>query len=76
MEDKLYLSYFNDLASHDPATKKQAAMKIVETLSVSEALSKHDYSQYDEKIQKMLEKFMKGDLGKEVSPDLNYTLKK
>lgn len=43
MEDKLFLTYFNELSSHDLETKKQAALRIVETLNVTEALEKRKF---------------------------------
>lgn len=77
MEDKNFLEYFHELASPDLAVKKQGAYKIVETLTVGDALSKpSDYSHLDEKIVKMLQKYMKGDLGESVSANLNFALKK
>jgi hypothetical protein len=77
MDDKLFLTYFNELSSRDLDTKKQASLKIVETLKVTEALEKHkDYSHLDEKVLKMLKKYLKGDLGAKVSPDLTFTFKK
>ena len=42
MDDKLYLTYFHELASLDITIKKQAAIKIVETLNVSQALETDD----------------------------------
>lgn len=77
MDDVNFIDYFHDLSGHDLNVKKQAAYKIVETLAAAEALgSQKDYTQYDERIQKMLQKYMNGDMGTGVSPDLSYTLKK
>lgn len=77
MEDKYFLGYFHELSSQDLVAKKQAAYKIVETLTVTDALGKtKSYEHLDAKVLKMLQKYMSGDLGAKVSTDLNYALKK
>ena len=68
MEDKNFLEYFHELANKDVGVKKQAAYKIVETLSVHEALGKDkDYSHLDEKVLKMLQKYLQKDFGDKAS---------
>lgn len=77
MEDKNFLSYFHNLSSQELVTKKQAATKIVDTLTLTEALSSpSDYEHLDSKILEMIKKYLSGDLGDKLSADVNYTLKK
>jgi hypothetical protein len=77
MEDKNFLDYFHELADSKIEVKKQAAYKIVETLSVHEALGKDkDYSHLDEKVLKMLQKYLQKDFGEKVSADINFTIRK
>ena len=77
MEDKHFVSYFKDLGSTDVQAKKQAASKIVNTLILTEALSKpSDYQHLEEGVLKLIQKYLSGDLGEELSADSNYTIKK
>lgn len=91
MEDKDFLGYFGNLGSsntHDEI--KQASINIVNTLlasgtSVALATQRRRASSTDEKDEKVMkakmlaklqEKYLKGDLGDDMSADLNYTLKR
>ena len=77
MEDKHFLSYFKELSDSDQKIKKQAASKIVNTLILTEALSKSsDYEHLEEGVLRLIQKYLSGDLGEELSADVNYTIKK
>jgi hypothetical protein len=91
MEDKDFLGYFANLGPNKNSQEiKQASTNIVNTLiasgaTVSVATNRKRASSHDEKDEKVIkakmlaklqEKYLKGDLGDDMTADVNYTLKR
>ena len=91
MEDKDFLGYFAHLGPNKSSQEiKQASTNIVNTLiasgaTVSVATNRKRASSHDDKDEKVIkakmlaklqEKYLKGDLGDDMSADVNYTLKR
>ena len=91
MEDKDFLGYFGKLEPENtPEEIRQASINIVNTLlasasNVTVATQRRRASSTDEKddkvvkakmLMKLQEKYLTGDLGDQMSADLNYTLKR
>ena len=80
MENKEFLTFFNDLASSNNKIKKTAVANIIDTLQETQDKTKvtdfNGLADESMKVRNMLEKYTNGDLGQELPADINFTIKK
>jgi hypothetical protein len=83
MDDKDFLGYFTQLGIQNKSKIKLASSNIVSTLLALDSkmgrkvsMDIEESKEKDKAEASLKKKYMKGDLGADMAPDVNYTLKR